>query len=457
MDPAAPHPGTAPPEAVARRDRLPEAVAAAGSRHRRAPARARLANRVWPAAEVAIRGQTRPPSRGGTHRVFGVSGPSVSARSVRRQSRAGPARRSGRTRTSARGPDGPGRSPPQQPRPPPHQHRPTSQYPSTSRLPNQLPNQLPHPPGHPPDPLPAHPDLGPVRPVQPVGPARAARPPQARSAAAPRAQADSVAPPAATPVATAAQARDQAAAPPPACPPPPVRRPPGRYPSGCHPLRVVIPRIVPGRAARDLRPRGRFLRGRGRIPTSRTRAVLRTVAPLWSLVSRSRALSVDGRALGGPGRHDDRDVDVDVAIAVGVDPDHDSATHRLGGACSPTVRSRRDDPYKGAPISLAIIPAVAGPFDLGVVVDRIALQVNPETAQVSAAADPLPTILSGIPLDVRDLRVNLDRPNFTLAPTSCEPKAVQATVSVPPAPLPRSPIASRSAAAPSSVSSRSCR
>jgi hypothetical protein len=86
-------------------------------------------------------------------------------------------------------------------------------------------------------------------------------------------------------------------------------------------------------------------------------------------------------------------------------------------------------PYKGAPISLvAILPAVAGPFDLGTVVNRVAADIDPETAQVKAVADPLPTILAGIPVDTRDLRVNLDRPNFTLAPTSCEPKSLSATV-----------------------------
>jgi len=86
-------------------------------------------------------------------------------------------------------------------------------------------------------------------------------------------------------------------------------------------------------------------------------------------------------------------------------------------------------PYKGAPLSLvAIIPAVAGPFDLGVVVNRIAVRVNPETAQVTTETDPLPRILSGIPLDVRDIRAVLDRPNFTLAPTGCEPKSVTANV-----------------------------
>jgi hypothetical protein len=86
-------------------------------------------------------------------------------------------------------------------------------------------------------------------------------------------------------------------------------------------------------------------------------------------------------------------------------------------------------PYKGAPLSLvAIVPALAGPFDLGVIVNRIALQVNPETTQVSAQSDPLPQILDGIPLDLRDIRVDLDRPGFTLAPTSCEAKSVGATV-----------------------------
>jgi len=89
-------------------------------------------------------------------------------------------------------------------------------------------------------------------------------------------------------------------------------------------------------------------------------------------------------------------------------------------------------PYKGASLSLvAIVPALAGPFDLGVVVDRIALHLNPETAQVSAVADPLPRLLAGVPLDLRDIRVNLDRKDFTLAPTNCEPKAVNATLSGP--------------------------
>ena len=63
-------------------------------------------------------------------------------------------------------------------------------------------------------------------------------------------------------------------------------------------------------------------------------------------------------------------------------------------------------PYKGAPLSLAfVVPALAGPFDLGNVAERVALDVNPVTTQVTAISDPLPTILAGIPLD---LAIDLD-------------------------------------------------
>jgi hypothetical protein len=82
-------------------------------------------------------------------------------------------------------------------------------------------------------------------------------------------------------------------------------------------------------------------------------------------------------------------------------------------------------PYKGAPFSMAIVtPAVAGPFDLGVVVVRAGLYINPVTAQVTAKSDAIPTILQGIPLDVRSVVVNVDRPGFTLNPTSCAPMTV---------------------------------
>jgi hypothetical protein len=82
-------------------------------------------------------------------------------------------------------------------------------------------------------------------------------------------------------------------------------------------------------------------------------------------------------------------------------------------------------PYKGAPLSFVFItPAVAGPFDLGAVVARAAVHINSETAEVRAVSDPLPTIMQGIPLDVRSIAVKVDRPSFILNPTNCNPMAV---------------------------------
>jgi hypothetical protein len=85
-------------------------------------------------------------------------------------------------------------------------------------------------------------------------------------------------------------------------------------------------------------------------------------------------------------------------------------------------------PYKGAPVSIvAIAAAVAGPFDLGTVVVRSALYLDPTTAQARVVSDPLPTILQGVPLDVRSVAVRSDRPNFTLNPTSCAEKSFGGT------------------------------
>jgi hypothetical protein len=87
-------------------------------------------------------------------------------------------------------------------------------------------------------------------------------------------------------------------------------------------------------------------------------------------------------------------------------------------------------PYKGAPISIAVVnPAVAGPFDFGNVVIRNAVYIDPITAQVTVKSDSIPTMLHGILLDVRDIRVEIDRPGFTAAPTNCQPSSVSVHVS----------------------------
>ena len=81
-------------------------------------------------------------------------------------------------------------------------------------------------------------------------------------------------------------------------------------------------------------------------------------------------------------------------------------------------------PYHGAPLSLAVVtPATAGPFDLGTVVVRVALFVDPETAQIRAVSDPIPHVYGGTLLNVRSVDLTLDKPNFTLNPTSCDPLA----------------------------------
>ncbi|HXF30127.1 MAG TPA: hypothetical protein VN522_01310, partial [Solirubrobacterales bacterium] len=109
---------------------------------------------------------------------------------------------------------------------------------------------------------------------------------------------------------------------------------------------------------------------------------------------------------------------VDARAGVGTSPISVAGKAYLGG------------PYKGAPLSLVIVtPAVAGPFDLGNVVVRSALRVNPETAQITAVSDPLPTILHGIPLDLRSVTVSVDREDFTLNPTNCDPMKVSSAIS----------------------------
>ena len=86
-------------------------------------------------------------------------------------------------------------------------------------------------------------------------------------------------------------------------------------------------------------------------------------------------------------------------------------------------------PYKGAPFGASIVvPAVAGPFDLGLVTVRAAVFVDKHDATVRIVSDPLPTILQGIPLDVRDVRVKIDKPDFWLNPTSCAEKTIPATL-----------------------------
>jgi len=89
-------------------------------------------------------------------------------------------------------------------------------------------------------------------------------------------------------------------------------------------------------------------------------------------------------------------------------------------------------PYHGSPLSMVAITAgVVGPFDIGTVVIREAFQINPETAEVfinSTGSDPIPHIIRGIPVHLRDIRAYVDRPEFVLNPTDCTPTSTASTV-----------------------------
>jgi hypothetical protein len=87
------------------------------------------------------------------------------------------------------------------------------------------------------------------------------------------------------------------------------------------------------------------------------------------------------------------------------------------------------DGYKGGQFGLSIVvPAVAGPFDLGTVVVQASIHVDKVTTALRIDSDPMPTILQGVPLRMRMVNVNIDRPKFMVAPTNCAPSAVNGRI-----------------------------
>ncbi len=92
-------------------------------------------------------------------------------------------------------------------------------------------------------------------------------------------------------------------------------------------------------------------------------------------------------------------------------------------------------PYKGAPFGLSIVnPAEAGPFNLGNVVVRAKIEVNPTTAALTITSDALPTIIKGIPLDIQHVQVAISKEvnggkDFTFNPTNCEPQKIEGSIS----------------------------
>lgn len=85
--------------------------------------------------------------------------------------------------------------------------------------------------------------------------------------------------------------------------------------------------------------------------------------------------------------------------------------------------------FEGAPLSVVVItPAIAGPFDLGNVVVRVPLFLDPETAQVRTKTDALPDVYGGTKLDIRSVFLNLNRKEFTLNGTNCDKAATAGVI-----------------------------
>jgi hypothetical protein len=85
-------------------------------------------------------------------------------------------------------------------------------------------------------------------------------------------------------------------------------------------------------------------------------------------------------------------------------------------------------PYKGQPFGLSIVtPVIAGPFNLGTIITRGSIAVDPHTAQITITTDPLPQIVKGVPTDLREIDAVVDRPGFMFNPTNCNPQAFSGT------------------------------
>jgi hypothetical protein len=85
-------------------------------------------------------------------------------------------------------------------------------------------------------------------------------------------------------------------------------------------------------------------------------------------------------------------------------------------------------PYKGAPFGLSIVtPVIAGPFNLGTIITRASIAVDPRTAQITITTDPLPQVVAGVPTDLREIQSVIDRPGFLFNPTNCTPASFEGT------------------------------
>ncbi len=109
-----------------------------------------------------------------------------------------------------------------------------------------------------------------------------------------------------------------------------------------------------------------------------------------------------------------------------------SATVGAGPGADPVFLNGRvylTGPYEGAPFGLSIVvPAVAGPLDLGTIDVGARIDVDPSTAALTIASDPLPQSLDGIPLQIKTVNLDIDRQGFVFNPTDCQALGIQGTL-----------------------------
>ncbi len=109
-----------------------------------------------------------------------------------------------------------------------------------------------------------------------------------------------------------------------------------------------------------------------------------------------------------------------------------TVTAAAGAGSQPLVETGKvylTGPYNGGSFGeVAVVPAVAGPFNFGKIVVRGSIRIDPNTAQASIVSDPFPTLVGGIPIRLRSVNVEVNRPEFTFNPTDCNSQAVTGTV-----------------------------
>ncbi len=109
---------------------------------------------------------------------------------------------------------------------------------------------------------------------------------------------------------------------------------------------------------------------------------------------------------------------------------HSTSTSGLGGSpfsLGGTVYLTSG--YGGAPFGLLVVtPADAGPFHLGNVNVRSRIFVDRNTAAVTIVSDPFPTFVRGVPVQLKQINVTVDRENFQFNPTNCSQQSTTATI-----------------------------